>query len=60
MHDMFCRNPESGECADCKRVAAIRADQDSLTRVSKIMREQMDKAYRNGYEQGRADAISVS
>jgi hypothetical protein len=52
---MYCRNPESGDCADCKRIAEIRADQDSLIRVSKIVREQTYKAYSNGYERGRLD-----
>jgi hypothetical protein len=55
MHDLYCRNPEKGECADCKRIAAIRADQDSLTRLSKIVREQTHKAFLNGYERGRLD-----
>jgi hypothetical protein len=33
----------------------VRTDQDSLIRVSKIVREQTFKAYSNGYERGRLD-----
>ncbi len=61
MHDPLCprahsaRYPTKKGCGYCDLIARVRTDQDSLIRVSKIVREQTFKAYSNGYERGRLD-----
>ena len=52
-HDMYCPVLRQGECA-CELIERVRRDEQSLIRVSKEVRAQIYKAYRNGFNDGVA------
>jgi hypothetical protein len=52
-HDIYCPVLRQGGCA-CELIARVRKDERSLIRVSKEVRVQSSKAYRNGFSDGVA------
>ena len=49
---MFC----AVDPCDCERLGKVRADERSLARVSREVRQLTDRAYMNGYQRGFIDA----